>query len=431
MDTEGPDSTPPPPGGRFRQGVVWNVASLVVLGVSGIVVNSLIAHYRGAAALGVFNQAYSVYILFSQLAVGGVHLSVLRGVSYHHRDRRTAAEIATAGVVLASLLALPACLLLAFGRELFGRLVESPAVARAIACTVPGLFLFSVNKVLLSVLNGLRHMRAFAVFQALRFLLILSWVGVAIAMRLDTAALAGALSVAEGALFVAVALYVRLRVFPPAFGPRLRRHIGEHLSFGVRGCLSGALLEINTRVDVLMLGYFLDDRAVGVYSFAAVFAEGFAQIVVVLRRNIDPILGEHFARREPERISRDARRLERATWLAMGGLGAVAVLGYPLVLQALSESAGLGESWGLFAILVAGTALASGYKIFQGILLQGGRPGLYTGFVACVLGGNVILNAALIPHLGVHGAALATSTVAVAEAAGLAVVARRVLGVRL
>jgi hypothetical protein len=59
-------------GGRFRRDVAWNVASIAVLGVSGIALNAIIARTYDAAALGVFNQVMAAYILFSQLAVGGV-----------------------------------------------------------------------------------------------------------------------------------------------------------------------------------------------------------------------------------------------------------------------------------------------------------------------------------------------------------------------
>ena len=44
-----------------------------------------------------------------------------------------------------------------------------------------------------------------------------------------------------------------------------------------------------------MLGYFMSDTIVGIYSFASTFAEGFAQLSTVIRQNVDPIVGKCFA----------------------------------------------------------------------------------------------------------------------------------------
>ena len=55
---------------KFSADVAWNVGSLAVLGVSGILLNVLIGRCYDEAALGVFNQALAAYIFFSQLAVG-------------------------------------------------------------------------------------------------------------------------------------------------------------------------------------------------------------------------------------------------------------------------------------------------------------------------------------------------------------------------
>ena len=39
-------------------------------------------------------------------------------------------------------------------------------------------------------------------------------------------------------------------------------------------------------MDIVVLGLFVSDALVGFYSFAIMFADGFYQILVVIRRNI-------------------------------------------------------------------------------------------------------------------------------------------------
>jgi O-antigen/teichoic acid export membrane protein len=90
---------------KFRSDVAWNFASLAFLGVSGLGLNVLIGRTFGPADLGIFNQVWAVYIFFSQLAVGGIDLSVLKEVAAHRDDRERVFEISLGALLPAILLA--------------------------------------------------------------------------------------------------------------------------------------------------------------------------------------------------------------------------------------------------------------------------------------------------------------------------------------
>ena len=62
----------------------------------------------------------------------------------------------------------------------------------------------------------------------------------------------------------------------------------EHLVFGLKGALSGVMGQLSTRIDILMLGIFMNDKIVGIYSFAAILIEGISQLFMVVRVNIAP-----------------------------------------------------------------------------------------------------------------------------------------------
>lgn len=416
---------------RFNAEVVWNLASVGILGVSGILMNGVIARWRGAEALGIFNQVFAIYIMLSQIAVGGVHLSVLRCLSYHQDDRAKCGEIASAGLLLGFGLStvVSACAYLLSGS--FGAVLGSPAVATGVVLAAPGLVFFSLNKILLNALNGLRCMRAFAVLQALRFIFLLISVVAILASGRPSHDIALALTTSELALFVITATYVRVRAVHLFIASPASPWIAEHLSFGMRGFFAGLLSEMNTRVDVLMLGYFTSDAAVGVYSFAAILAEGFCQIPLVVRRNLDPIIGRAFSENNRERIREAARRVKKIMYVLMAAIALAAVGGFPILLWLLGAEAGLGPSWAVFVILMAGIWINSGYRPFLGIFLQGGRPGAYTLIVFTAVAGNVLLNLLLIPPLGIYGAAAATSIMFVGEAVLIVLFARRLFAVAL
>ncbi|MCC6247653.1 MAG: hypothetical protein IT499_07825, partial [Rubrivivax sp.] len=71
---------------KLSRDIAWTLGSFVLLAASGMVINLVVAGVRDAAALGVFNQAYAVYIIASQLATLGLHYSVLRHAALHEAD---------------------------------------------------------------------------------------------------------------------------------------------------------------------------------------------------------------------------------------------------------------------------------------------------------------------------------------------------------
>jgi len=244
-------------------------------------------------------------------------------------------------------------------------------------------------------------------------------------------ALAFSLTIAEALLFLILFGYVRLSALRNVRQRPLRPWFRQHFAFASRGFLSGVFTEINTRVDIIMLGIFMEEGLVGVYSYAALLAEGFGQLSIAVRRNVDPLLGRCFATGDKDGIEARFRRVRLVFQPGMLVVGAAAALVYPVLRQVLLPDPAFSASVGVFAILTVGVVLNAGHRPFGGILLQGGRPGAHTGFSAALVGANVVLNALLIPLYGVYGAAAATALVYALEAVGIALLARRLLGVRL
>jgi O-antigen/teichoic acid export membrane protein len=416
---------------RFNRDVLWNVGSLGVLGVAGVVLSFVIGGCLGEAALGVFNQVYAAYVFLGQLAVGGVHTSVLKHVSHKQDDAAACSHAASTALALAFVLSAVACVVAYSAREWIGRLMESPDVATGLAWVIPGLLFFSLNKVLLNVLNGVRHMRAFAVFNSLRFALILGTVLVLIVMKAPPERLPLGFSVAEVLLFIGLMVYVNVRLFVLRLGPAPASWLREHVSFSVRGGLSGILSGLNVRVDVLMMGYFCSDHAVGVYALAASVASGFLQLPAILQRNVNPILGKCFAEGNSARIEEATRKIRRLVHPGMALLGLAAVAVYPLAIKVILPGRDFGDSWPVFCVLMLGTAVVSGYLPMGGILLQGGRPGAQTLLMACTITANAVMNALMIPHFDAIGAATATACAYVLQVVLLLTLARRFFGLSL
>ncbi|MEO0601904.1 MAG: oligosaccharide flippase family protein [Myxococcota bacterium] len=409
----------------LRADTLANLAAFGVMAVSGVTLNLLVVALSGQAALGVFNQVYAVYVVTSMLAVFGVHDAVHRETAAHPGDvARQRASLSSGLAVAAGTGALGALALLALA-EPIGWLAGSPEVGRGLTLLAPALLPFAINKVLMASLSGQTRLQAFAAVQIVRVLTLL---GVVVGLAAADWA-AGWLALGFGAAELVI-LPVLLGLLRPAPGLASREHARAHLAFGVRALPHGFIAESFLRVDVLMLAPFVGDAAIGMYSLAAMFAEGLVQIGGTVRSVMAPRL--------VPQLGPDAERAERARLLRQAmamGLGAFVVVagglavGFPALGWGLDPSlvAGAHE---VLLVLVVGLAVNAAFLPLDQLLLWAGRPAQQSLMMGLNLTLNVVLNLALIPSLGVAGAAMATAMAWSLSAVVLNVAAWRWLGFR-
>lgn len=415
---------------KLSQDIAISMGSFVVLASSGIVINVAVAMLRDAAALGVFNLAYAVYIVASQIATWGLHYSVLRHSAYHADD--SSERTVMLGSAGACTLLFGACgaALLWLSQPLFAIVFKSDATAMAIALSAGGLVLFPFNKVLLAYLNGLRHMRAHAFLQALRYIVVMVGVVGIAASDLPMAASTLAFLLAETVTCVAAIgciAQAKLSHSPLISMAWCRRH----LAFGSKSLPAGMFTEINSRIDVLMIGFFLSDRSVGIYSFAAMLVDGAYHVLAMVRLNFNPVLVAALKQQDVPQLKmlrvQAARYALPVTLLLSFGL----IAAYVIASTWIIPGKGLDEGLASLVVLLLGLNLICTWIPFDNLLLVSGRPGYQALQQLVAVGANVIGSSVLLPLLGLEGAALGTALSYISGTAALFVLSRQLIGWRL
>jgi O-antigen/teichoic acid export membrane protein len=280
------------------------------------------------------------------------------------------------------------------------------------------------------VVNGLRRMRAFALYTTLRYLLIAAGLGIARASGMPMERLGFVWSFSEGVLLLVLTAELCATV-------ALRDRSGwvtwvrDHLRYGIRSVLSAMMLELNAKVDIWMLGLSLSDALVGIYGMAASVAEGVYQLAVLLQNLFNPLIARLVHERRIAELERMVRRARRWIVPALSGACLVALLAFPHVVALLTDRPELGRSQVSFAILMAGIALASAYLPFAQTLLMAGWPGRHTLYMGLVVLTNVVGNALLIPRFEIEGAALGTALSFLGSALFLRALVRAQVGARI
>ena len=416
---------------RTRRDLVWNLIPVVLLAVVGLGLKLLIGRpdWWGKAALGVFNLVTISWFSFAVLGAFGLQYAVLRAVAEDPDDRdRVAAAVVGALIPAVALAAATAGLYLLL-RGPLGAL-QGPAVAEGMLWAAPGLFCFAINKVLLSVVNGLRRMRAFAIYTSLRYVLIAVGLGLARWLGLDADQLPAIWTFSEGVLLLVLLgeLVVTVRL---ARGAGWLAWARRHLGFGARGVTATLAAEVNSKLDVWLLGIAASSAEVGIYALASALFEGVMQLAVVLQNLVNPVLARQIATGAHREAEAGVRRTRR--WF-VPALAAAALLGaalYPLLIPPLIGDPDFARGAWPFAILMVGVVLASPYLPFNQVLLMAALPGWHTGYILATVTVSFAGNAALIPLLGMRGAALSAAASLVASALLLRVLARARVGLRI
>jgi O-antigen/teichoic acid export membrane protein len=415
----------------FREGMARNISMTMVsfafLAASGIIINVFVLAARDSASLGVFNQAYSVYIVVSQFAVFGLHYSVMRNAAFHENDPVELGRLITSAALPAMVLGGVGALALYLSQPLLEKAFDSAQTGAAISISALGLAFFPLNKVLISFINGLRHMAAFAVLQALRYIIVaIVAVGVAFS-RLPFEDALYCFVVSELFTTLGAVAYIASKRLC-ALRPPDRQWMGRHFSFGAKSLAAGLFGEINTRIDVLMLGVFLDDGAVGIYSFAALLLDGLFHILAMIRVNYNPFLVSALRDGRQQEANDLLRKTRTRVPAAMLVLSLLVIGAFVVLCTYVLPGKDLIKGLPSLIILLSGMTLVSGLVPYDNLMLASGRPGYQTLQQLCAVLANVIGNLALIPLFGIEGAALGTACGFVVGTLVLILMSKRMLG---
>ena len=103
----------------------------------------------------------------------------------------------------------------------------------------------------------------------------------------------------------------------------------RHLNFGIKAVFSGLVNESNTKVDIIMIGLLLNDKDVGIYSFAALFIEGYIILIKVFII-YNPIFSEKLKLIDNIEFSKIANKVKYKTYLISAIIAILLLLVYSI-----------------------------------------------------------------------------------------------------
>jgi O-antigen/teichoic acid export membrane protein len=176
------------------------------------------------------------------------------------------------------------------------------------------------------------------------------------------------------------------------------------LGFGILGQLGNVVQTLNYRLDSYLVLLFVDARGVGLYAIGVSLSEA----LWLLANSVAVVLVPKLTAADEAYVSQTTPIVCRGTVLA--SLSGAVLLGLlaPWLIPTLFGDAFRGSVAPLLWLLPGTVALAAS-KVLSAYVFSRGRPLINTSIAAATFAATMAGDLALIPTLGVNGAAIASS----------------------
>lgn len=392
---------------KFLIDIIFSAFSFVIVGSSGILINFIINNFYGVELLGAFSQSYSIYLVFSIISIFGLQYSMIYHTAKHQDEPNKVIDILYSGYLLSLLISIFIALALYFLSFFVDELLKSQNTGTFLFPMIISLPIFSINKITQGHLNGLRKMKTLSLLKIIRmtsFIVILL-----IFINNETN-----LQVSLYSIFYSEVLVLLISIFiikpkKIQFEKTIINWLKPHLIFGRNSFLFSSVAELNTKIDVLILGVFKSDTIVGVYSFYSVVLKGLLGLSNVVQINFSPIITKLWSQRNYKFLLINLQKISYYTYALFIFICVPFIVIAPKLLEFLSDSELYINNINLFYILIIGIIIYSGVDAYNGFLVRIGEPLKQLKIELFILFFNLILSAFLLFKLGPSGVAISTT----------------------
>ena len=297
---------------KFIKDSVWTFVGMLIVGFSGLVLQTIINGYYSSDSLGIYVQTTSFYTLFAAISAMGLDTSLVKSISEHSNNINHCKRILSAALVLVLISSSIVLGLFFLLKKWNVSIFSSQLIENAFGYIVWAVPLFAVNKMFISALNALRLMKGYSFIRSIRWILVLSFTFVftLLGKELPYSLLAYVFAELILLLYFVFAKFRGWICFD-----RLIYWMRKHLSYGVYGLFMSVISEINTNVLVIISGYFLSLSEIALIGFVMSFIKAITMMVTTIQINFNPLFAQKSSLNLKTEIEKKMSKIYKVTML--------------------------------------------------------------------------------------------------------------------
>ena len=277
---------------KFSKDTIWLIGSQGILLVSGLLVNLLIGKELGSSELGIFNQVLGYYAILSTIFSLGLNNSIIKKISALQQNKDTLNQeklLLSSNFFLTLIFSTLFSSIVILIIHLFPQIISSKELAESLIIPISSLPFFNLNKNFMAYYSGKRMQKQFSIVRSLRWILIIGFIGVCITLKLKVESILYSFLFTEFILVVYSTIQLK-KIFVFNF---TKQYLKDNFSFGFKSFSAELFAIFNDKFDILIIGYFLTNSEVGIYSFYIFFAKSLYIFPGIIQQNINPIISKH------------------------------------------------------------------------------------------------------------------------------------------
>jgi len=384
-----------------------------IVRVSGMVVtygfNFLVARFFGASALGAFTLATTIVTILAMLSRLGFDRAIVRliAASISSGRKGAAAFQFRAGLVL--LIALGSVLSIALYLAADFVAVNGfakPEQALVFRYAAPAVLLFSIGLYCAEALRGLKKIWAFSTIRYVSIYAIAIPLLFLLRNSLEPSVLPTAVFTVACGIAAVIAVLLAWRAFP-GFSRNAAVSLASMLAVSLPMLLSNSMGMVISWTDVLMLGRFVADDQIGVYSIALKLAFLTSIVLNAVNGVSTPKFAELHASGDLQRLARVIHQTTKLLFYTTVPILVVLILGGSYLLGLFGPEFTAG--YVTLVILTLGQFVSAVSGPVANVLQMTGHERAFLGIVGLCAAINVVANSVLIPTFGILGAGIASA----------------------
>ena len=383
---------------------MWIFIATVFIGISGLVLTTLIGSIYGAKQLGIYSQVIAIYTLVTVIATFGINTSTLKHIAENASNNNCLKLIYSGSFLLVLIVSLIISFVLLITSLYLGNIFSSQAVAVGVTFITPAIPLFSMNKNSEALFMGSRRMKLSSSVRISRWLIVIFLSLIIIYSGADFNYLFLSYLIAE----LVLGLYILL-ITRKYFTLKYSSWIKKHIIFGSKNIIATFMSDFNDKFNILLVGYLLSEEETGYFSYTLMMAKTLLLFASVIQQNFDPLFANLWKNGEEQKIKDMFNKIFRFSSITCIPLVLMGYCGYYFYTGYFMSADYLLMTNVIFIILIIGIGIFYLYSWAGSLLVMSGHLNANIFRLLIVICSNVILSYVLVNAYNLTGAAIAFS----------------------
>jgi stage V sporulation protein B len=388
--------------------IQWSFLSLTTSSFAHLLLRLVLSKELGPSGLGLYTLVFTIYMFGMQFAAFGIGSALTRYIAKYHDKPLKIKEFVTSGI-LGSLISgsVMGILLYLFSSIISNQLFHNPQMASLLRLTAFCFPFIAMQKAVIGTLNGLKEMKWYAIVNISQNVLVMV-VSFVLVILLKLEIMGAVLGFVIPTIFIgffSLTFTRNLFVRPTKFINTVLKEISV---FGFYVVLANSIGMINTQIDSLMIGYFMDETSVGYYAVATIFIQGVLLLPQAVQSVTTPSIAAYYGKGDFYNIQQIIKKTMFKIFAIVIFISFIlAIFGKFLISLLFTEE--FLPAYAPMLILLIGYSIYAAYSSVGGCLSSIGKVKIVFRIDAICACLNTLLNFTLIPRFGLIGAASATS----------------------